>query len=742
MPRTPRDSTPQRRARCEHACDNCKRRKERCNGARPCAICTRRRAACVYSELPARVLQQNPSSNPSPFRLGDILDPNDAENPSNRALDRPTPTHRRGEQEQPVSEMQLEAPVPRVARMLRDGRGKFIYIGDSASLSFIQNVRRIALSTIGECPLTTDRLRHSILELPPPDEDAKLAQSRAPRPSTEEARVLADQYLAATACLLDLFDPTEMVSGLLEWIQDPSADDKLSSSIFYLILAIGAQVTAENGNDESAHLYFATGRQLAFSSFTQEPSIQTVQSYALIAMYLLGACRRNASFMNLGIAVRAAYALGLHRNDILDLFSETERRSRERIWQTIRVLDLFLSASLGRPPATSDFEKDPTAESNIPTPSHDNVSDEMRFSDSVVNLCSIFERILIEVYKKRSVSTLVADDISRQYRTWTARLPSKDYRSVSEMASSIAAAHLHGAYHWSIILLTRPFLVFYVSLHQQRNSPDKVSLLRSASSNGNGISNFADACVDSAIKGIDIAETLINQSNLPRRLPFVVNSVFNSALAIGLAFFGDYDRAFPLTESMAGAERILRFMSTHDPLARRYSQILGYLSSAAQEYVQRRDRKSTQQRSSRVSSIFGTIQDPSLQTQSTASLPQEPNGMGAPSPTASKCFPSPPENDGQTHTLAEYYQTANWPRQAADGQDIDHPTLTVSGLLISRPVSRQGPRPPDGAHQLTWQQQPNGEFTDPFMLDMGSDAELMPMFNVFDGLDSIDWLNE
>lgn len=56
------------------------------------------------------------------------------------------------------------APVPKVARLLRDGQGKFMYIGDSASLSFLQSVRRIVSAAIGRCEFTEDNSRHSMLE--------------------------------------------------------------------------------------------------------------------------------------------------------------------------------------------------------------------------------------------------------------------------------------------------------------------------------------------------------------------------------------------------------------------------------------------------------------------------------------------------------------------------------------------------------------------------------------------------
>lgn len=44
----------------------------------------------------------------------------------------------------------------------------------------------------------------------------------------------------------------------------------------------------------------------------QDPDLEMVQVYLLMAFYMLGDCRRNTAYMYLSIAVRAAIALGLH----------------------------------------------------------------------------------------------------------------------------------------------------------------------------------------------------------------------------------------------------------------------------------------------------------------------------------------------------------------------------------------------------------------------------------------------
>ena len=629
-----------------------------------------------------------------------------------------------------------DAPVPRMARLLRDGRGKFIYIGDSASLSFLQNVRRIALNVVGECDLTSDRLRHSFLEQPPSSADQPFnafpdGHSNG-HPSFEDAvlalnlnqvEMLANQYLTATAGLLDLFDNSILLQSLQAWVTGQTSKNALSPSILHLVMAIGAQAKAENDWDNAAVHHFARGRELAFHIYTEEPCLQTAQAFILIAMYMLVGTRRNAAFMNLGIAVRAAYALGLHRADIQTLFSESERKSRERIWQSLRVLDLYLSTTLGRPSATSDFEKDPSA--GIPYRDNDLSTDDAKFSSAVLRLCSIFERILTEVYKKRMVSTDVADDITREYRQWSQRLPPLPVHLANgptdavqaEMAKHVACAHLIGAYHWSIVLLTRPFLVFHVSLHQQKkNGHDDPVLFKDAAS-ASSVATYAECSIDSAIRGLDIAMDLIDSPGLPKRLPFVVNSVFNSALVIGAAFFGDLDRSYPLVDGMAKAERFLAYMSIWEAQARRYAQIVGFLSAMAKEYVHRRDRSSMQSRRQKKNDLFGIVgmqpphpsQSPVSSRDDTSPRDFVPSNSHAPyrwnptAPAASALQSTAPftiaslnqhhelrNDDGDSNHDNNDVNAVLTPPGSRGPDDIfpsilfDQPTLTTSGFLLSR----------------------------------------------------------
>ncbi|GLI80498.1 hypothetical protein PoHVEF18_008853 [Penicillium ochrochloron] len=604
----PRASTaPGARLRCRRACDSCKRRKQKCNGEQPCTICIQRNKEpeCHFSDRPARLLK--PESKDSTMLLSErILSSPQRETAMDRLLNSLEDRGMNLEQ-QVRDEKEGTAPVPKVARLLRDGQGKFMYIGDSASLSFLQSVRRVVSTSIGRCEFTEDNSRHSMLEAfqsNPSTQPGPLI----PPPSNEEAQRLAQQFVLATSPLLDLFDLEEFHPRLANWVGNPSGDEDTVSSIFYLVLAIGAQVS--DINQTLAEQYFSSGRQLAFSAFQETPSIHTIQSYILVSMYMLGACRRNGAFMNLGVALRAAYAVGIHRKDANALFCGRERRARERVWKSLRMMDLFLSASLGRPPATSDYDYDIRDDTLVSGDHQRNLTPDQQLSVAVISLCRIFERILTDVYMKQVISINVAEAISNQHRAWVRTLPTvlrmqTERLDNKSMEESLAAAHVFGSYYWSIILLTRPFLVYRVAQYvKSKADPSSTTESRNSSSR---ISLFADACVYSALRGLDVVDDLGRFGSLPRRLPFLINSVFNSAVVLGAAFFADYDNLLPLEEGLNKAERFLGLFVPHDPHACRFLQIVKYLRGAVAEYIQRRNRTWMERRSRQVDQLFGQV---------------------------------------------------------------------------------------------------------------------------------------
>jgi hypothetical protein len=584
-----------RRYKCVQACTTCKRRKEKCDGNTPCARCVKRgvHANCEYRTIQHSIGAQEDY----------VIPRNDAQTQQLPTIDSITSMGQRQDLDSHnpltlVASNASNASIPETARLIQDSKGKYMFIGDSANLALLQSIRGIVSNSIGTCPFIEDPLRSSMVESVPEGLATWLhaADTQPPiKPSLDEAVYLTRWYILATNCVLDLFDEGDLLGNLPGWLNDSSDQNGALTTIYNLVFAIGAQTCLED-KDTVANRYFDYGRYLTASYFMEDPSITTVQVCALITMYLLGSSRRNAAFMYLGTAVRAAYALGLHRYDVSKLFSSAELETRERTWKTMRILDLFMSASLGRPPSTEETR---------------NTEEDERYSASI-DLCRIFEQILTDVYAKRMISTEILQKISQHHRRWTMRFHQgldTDRISYEESIEgglpNIGLIHVKEAYYWTIILLTRPFFVEYISNH--------ISLRSQTEDSGTtnlGIHSshkvLVHACVNSAICTINLLRPLLGPQQTPRRLPFVVNSLFVSGLVLGLAYFGDLYDTYPLNNSLETTLELFSLFPS-DAIAKRNLSILRLMQDSCQTYVTQQSSENFARHSRLVSDMFGQV---------------------------------------------------------------------------------------------------------------------------------------
>ncbi|KAK2060834.1 fungal-specific transcription factor domain-containing protein [Colletotrichum caudatum] len=569
---------PSDRRRCVKACGNCKRRKERCDGQQPCKRCVIRRAQgdCAFADLPTNPAQADSLSARTPGCPGLHESPASGDFFS--------------------SHLSQSAVVPQLSRLIADGKGRLMFIGDAANLSFLKVIRRLVRDRVGSCPFTDDPLRHVMVEATPEGRPKWIITNPADipvKPSDEQARYLLRWYLQTSNCILDVFDEAALRDDLGNWLrgEPTSEDEETTSCVFFLALSIGAQRCPED-RDADAEKYFHYGRFLAVSYAMENPTYSTVRSYILITVYLLGASRRNSAFMQLGVAVRAAYTLGIHRKDSPTLFSAQDQAVRERLWTSLRVLDLFLSVSLGRPLATSETR---------------NTAGTEDYSASL-GICAILESILNDVYAKRMVSTDVVERIGEHHRRWAARFGNDLATDVDEKeCPDIGLYYTKGAYYWSIMLLSRPFLIDFVSRNMARAKTPSVWSHDRPFHSSPSDQLLVHACVDSAIRSIELLSVFKRDATLAKRHPFLINSVFVSALVLGLAVFGDLDSTFPLDQGLNDALALLRNLSKHDPVASRELSIVEHLQSACVLQRGRRVREKMEFQRMLVGELFGSI---------------------------------------------------------------------------------------------------------------------------------------
>ncbi|KAH6988850.1 hypothetical protein BKA56DRAFT_475534 [Ilyonectria sp. MPI-CAGE-AT-0026] len=583
------------RRRCIMACENCKRRKERCDGNLPCRRCVSRRvqAQCQYSKHRGTFFShENAGTRPrQSLTLQDPLG----------FLDDAvwTPTH-------------LSTAVPSVCRLVRDGQGGSVFLGDSANESFLQQIRQLVAQNLGSCPFVDEPVQFHIVD----DTSTSLVrwdETPAPptKPSPAQANYFVSWSMRATSCLLGVVRESEAQKEIAQWLEQRDENASLSTALYYLIIANGALSCPED-EDHIADACFSYARYLTHLKSMDEPNLKSILCYAWIAFYQLGTGRRNAAYYSVGIAVRAACAMGIHRADLPCSLSVDNLAFRERLWKALRKLDIFTSASLGRPICTNET-RDTKAEQGY---------------SSTIDITAMLEAILREVYPTFKVSRNFVVSMTKEHRLWATRivdgLKADGIEPVGpiegfERQPNLAFSNMKESYYWSIMLLTRPFLLERASTQTPQAGLRKVhpggqDELPQVSHTDTAL---VYACVDSAVRTIDLLQYLLFRADLPKRLPFAVNSAFGAALTLGVAIFADLDRVFPLQKKLQTTERLLQKFRNHDPVAKYYRIVVEQLQSTCDRYVERRNRYVMESQGQLVGDLFGRVHEDFLSSNET-----------------------------------------------------------------------------------------------------------------------------
>jgi hypothetical protein len=216
------------------------------------------------------------------------------------------------------------------------------------------------------------------------------------------------------------------------------------------------------------------------------------------------------------LAARTAYAIGIHRTEVNASFGSPIRTMRDRIWKSLRAVDMLISCVLGRPPSTSDV--DCTVKYSI---SEDH---EVAFNvmDPSVQIFMIIERVVVEVYSRKRISIRIADYVSRQLKGWASKWLldltklTNHTRGVSR-STTVGACSTLCSYYYGIMLLTRPFLIYEIYEHLG------VSLRGGGSqSDHREKRKYADAALDAAASLVETLQVVMDTGTMPHRMPLIV----------------------------------------------------------------------------------------------------------------------------------------------------------------------------------------------------------------------------
>lgn len=362
-------------------------------------------------------------------------------------------------------------------------------------------------------------------------------------------------------------DPTVAMAG-----SDKVKRHRLAAA--YLMIAIGGQC---QGSSE-ASAFFLKGQQIAFEGFLYDPSLDMLKEFLLMAYYTLAACRRNAAFMYLGVASKAASALGLHRREQYRACSKQEAEARLRCWQSLRVLDTLVNSLLGRAGSTMstrpDIDRIDVSALAVPRRGMDIEDDEPDMCeepprkiaiDASYEVCRLIDEVDAELFKSNKVAVGPSENNLKRLRQWGQQLPPELRRfsmtenkaprdsidpglspSASERERVIGAVHVASSYYFAVILGTRPFLISHVMsrLDAYRANPQSTAKRRSFgereekqrnNSDAAKIRMLAQACVESSACMTQLCAKAVQNDLLYDNMCMIQGLIFAAGLVLGFS---------------------------------------------------------------------------------------------------------------------------------------------------------------------------------------------------------------
>ena len=291
------------------------------------------------------------------------------------------------------------------------------------------------------------------------------------------------------------------------------------------------------------------------------------------------------------MAIRSGYALGLHREETLSIFSPELQSARRSIWRSLFILDRFLAASLGRPIAIMDDESlgdilDASTPSAV-SKSGTSILNQKQICSAgmaaAVRSGHVVGIILKKVYRERTISTNVAQKLADECIQWPQNLsPALHWRQASaeNVRQAIAILHVNLVYCHSIILLTRPFFLFLLSAEIQRTRLNSMNSGRGneeaqqRKQRSERLNKFSNACLVASNHTIALVQKAYEDNYLPQQNPFATYTLFAAALVIFAHEFA-WPSTNPLAvQCMANSISILEYSGLRDASAKRNAVIL------------------------------------------------------------------------------------------------------------------------------------------------------------------------
>ncbi|KAI9684188.1 MAG: hypothetical protein M1829_003458 [Trizodia sp. TS-e1964] len=392
-----------KKRRAARACDECRKKKIKCGGKKPCTHCTMYSYECTFDQPSIRKRYPPPqyieglekrvkrtdallqSLFPGVDLDTIIKDDNTLLGGSQPMQPIPSLSPARSSPglKQEASETfpgdsendsLLESMVEATGQLDLDDHGHWDFHGHSSGLSFLRGMKDQLGDILGPESTTVFQIPKSRVPLdlsPSPGEPTGLRNKpkKMTLPSREKARELVSNSLDSVCAILRfVHQPSfyDMFDRIYNKPSESYGDAEIRFlPLLYVVLGLGCMfkrtLGADRGKEDyesqcrEGFKYFRTGRQMIDVADCRD--LTSLQALLFMVLFLSSSANIGTSYSYIGMALRSAIRMGLHRTLPMQ-FNPIERETRKRVFWAIRTLDTFVGAILGFPNTLNDDDID------------------------------------------------------------------------------------------------------------------------------------------------------------------------------------------------------------------------------------------------------------------------------------------------------------------------------------------------------------------------------------------------
>ncbi|PNS20134.1 hypothetical protein CAC42_5584 [Sphaceloma murrayae] len=518
----------QKRRRVTRACDECRRKKIKCDGKQPCTHCTVYSYDCTYDQpsnrrrnpvpayveaLEARVhraegliqmiapnLDLNDPALDIAVRHGYIPGLKSALPPQQPDQKSQHPPQNNGiptSNSADKKDQDLESMIRAVGLLDMDENGNWDYHGHSSGLSFVRRMREqlgdLMGPDTGTTPFIKSRPVSNVIDSPKSASVESPMDSLSPTadlPSESMARELAASALTMHSVVLRIVHVPSFWRSFKRVYTFPieqfTNEDHKFLPLLYSALAVGSVYGGQEYPSydvaiDKGFRYFKAARQMMDIADIRD--MTSIQAVCFMILFLQSSAKLSQCYSYIGVALRAAIRMGLHRSLPQKRFTPLELEMRKRVFWTIRKLDMYIGAMLGLPQSLTEedidqdypaeVEDDCITEEGIKSMPPGTITGMTAFNKHT-ELLKILNKIVHKVYpihvrsadgpmaKSYTVSFSTIKEIEKEMEEWKASLPQGLDPSHTHNESKLVRAQgsLRVTYAFNQVLLYRPFLHF------------------------------------------------------------------------------------------------------------------------------------------------------------------------------------------------------------------------------------------------------------------------------------------